>query len=189
VNAHVVLDNASGEMAVALWADDDTWKAVFRPAGEKLSVELRLNETRRADAVLMLPSLRDFSFSLSNLDGLVEVAVNGKVVASCDVDPSPEDTPLFTSGCGVFFQGRASSMLLKDIAIKRDIYYGAAINRPDGSLRSSFVVDVPEASYLGLGDNSPISRDSREWGVVPRDNVLGKAFLVFWPPERVGPVF
>ena len=50
------------------------------------------------------------------------------------------------------------------------------------------MADVPEGHYLGLGDNSPISRDSRVWGFVPEENILGKAFFVFWPMLRMGPV-
>ena len=36
-----------------------------------------------------------------------------------------------------------------------------------------------------LGDNSPNSQDSRAWGFVPRENVIGKAFLVFWPVNHL----
>ncbi len=43
---------------------------------------------------------------------------------------------------------------------------------------------VPEDSYFMLGDNSAGSLDSRSWGVVPRENIVGKAFFVFWPLSR-----
>lgn len=38
--------------------------------------------------------------------------------------------------------------------------------------------------YLMLGDNSPSSRDSRCWGFVPRDHLVGRASFVWWPPSR-----
>ncbi|MEN3186914.1 MAG: signal peptidase I [Atribacterota bacterium] len=44
---------------------------------------------------------------------------------------------------------------------------------------------VPPGSYFVLGDNSENSDDSRFWGYVPRKNILGRAFLVYWPPHRV----
>ena len=46
-------------------------------------------------------------------------------------------------------------------------------------------VSVSDDSYFVLGDNSASSSDSRVWGFVPEENVLGKAFLIFWPPKRI----
>jgi len=40
---------------------------------------------------------------------------------------------------------------------------------------------VPEHAYIALGDNSFNSLDSRSWGIVPEDNVVGRGFLVYWP--------
>jgi signal peptidase I len=44
---------------------------------------------------------------------------------------------------------------------------------------------VPEDSYVMLGDNRPHSCDSRSWGPVPRKNLIGKVFAVYWPPGRI----
>lgn len=43
---------------------------------------------------------------------------------------------------------------------------------------------VPEDNYFVLGDNRNNSEDSRFWGFVPRENVLGQALLIFWPVSR-----
>lgn len=47
-------------------------------------------------------------------------------------------------------------------------------------------VEVPENSYLVLGDNRNNSCDSSRWGYVPRDNIIGQAIVRFWPLNRVG---
>jgi signal peptidase I len=39
---------------------------------------------------------------------------------------------------------------------------------------------VPPGNYFAMGDNRDDSLDSRYWGLVPRDNIVGKPLLVFW---------
>jgi signal peptidase I len=46
---------------------------------------------------------------------------------------------------------------------------------------------VPKGDFFMLGDNRSGSCDSREWGPVPRANLIGPAVLRYWPPDRIGP--
>ena len=45
---------------------------------------------------------------------------------------------------------------------------------------------VPKGEYFFMGDNRAQSCDSREWGAVPRKNIIGEVFAVYWPPNRIG---
>jgi signal peptidase I len=45
---------------------------------------------------------------------------------------------------------------------------------------------VPQGRYFFMGDNRIQSCDSREWGSVPRKNLIGEVFFVYWPPNRIG---
>ncbi|MBQ7501735.1 signal peptidase I [bacterium] len=45
---------------------------------------------------------------------------------------------------------------------------------------------VPEGCIFVMGDNRNNSDDSRYWGPLPLENVVGKAFVIFWPISRWG---
>jgi signal peptidase I len=45
---------------------------------------------------------------------------------------------------------------------------------------------VAPDSYFMMGDNRSQSCDSRTWGSVPRKDLIGTVFFVYWPPDRIG---
>jgi signal peptidase I len=47
---------------------------------------------------------------------------------------------------------------------------------------------VPENEYFVLGDNRNNSNDSHNGWLVPRDNIIGKAWFIYWPPSKLGVV-
>ena len=47
-------------------------------------------------------------------------------------------------------------------------------------------ITVPADHYFMMGDNRGASDDSRFWGPVPRDWIIGGAFATYWPPKRLG---
>jgi len=67
---------------------------------------------------------------------------------------------------------------------------GPAFNKRYYYNRGDFIKEgqklvVAQDSFFVLGDNSGSSKDSRFWGFVPKENVLGMAIIIYWPPLRV----
>ncbi|MBA2581098.1 MAG: signal peptidase I [Thermoleophilaceae bacterium] len=47
-------------------------------------------------------------------------------------------------------------------------------------------ITVPPGHFFMMGDNRGQSADSREWGPVPEEWIVGNAFSTYWPPRRIG---
>lgn len=69
----------------------------------------------------------------------------------------------------------------------RVLVNGVALNEPYISSPSTPVTNtwkVPPDKYFVLGDNRPVSDDSRYWGCVPKDLIVGKAVVIYWPTSN-----
>jgi signal peptidase I len=47
-------------------------------------------------------------------------------------------------------------------------------------------IKIPPGHYFMMGDNRGASDDSRFWGPVPEEWIIGEAFATYWPPDRIG---
>ena len=78
---------------------------------------------------------------------------------------------------------------------------GSTINSDDGhtsidylapdsetinALRAAPAAQIPKGYYLMLGDNRNGSFDGRAWGLVPREDIVGRAEWIWWPMSRFG---
>lgn len=133
-------------------------------------------EPKRGDVVV---------FETKGIEGLDQrkdfikrvIAVSGDRVRIVPDNPywNPAVNPLMEGGGHIYVNGE----LLQEPKISSRTYY------PAGPYGEEEVV-VPKDMYFMLGDNSLNSRDSRFWGFVPSQNILGKAVAIYWPPTRIG---
>jgi signal peptidase I len=56
----------------------------------------------------------------------------------------------------------------------------------DSSCNFREPIVVPPGHYFMMGDNRGASDDSRFWGPVPDNWIIGVAFFTYWPPDRIG---
>jgi signal peptidase I len=57
-------------------------------------------------------------------------------------------------------------------------------NNQGNMFRSITNMVVPPNDYFVLGDNRRGSSDSRDWGFVPKQNIIGRAAIVYWPLQQ-----
>ncbi len=95
-------------------------------------------------------------------------------------------------GAGGTFVKRVIGLPGESVSERDGIIYinGAPLKetyvRPDRRDFDSGRWRVPNGHYFMMGDNRAHSCDSRRWGSVPRENLIGPVFATYWPPDRLG---
>lgn len=88
----------------------------------------------------------------------------------------PGDTVMVQNGY-VFVNGKQ---------IHEEEYLDDDIRTYGGSyMADGEIVRVPEGQYIVMGDNRPFSSDSREWGPLKKEDIIGKSFFVYWPANTM----
>jgi signal peptidase I len=88
----------------------------------------------------------------------------------------PGDTVSVKDG-SVYLNGK---LLDESVYLKPDVKtYGGAFLTDGNSVK------VPDNQYFVMGDNRMYSSDSREWGFVSRDEMVGESLFVYWPITQI----
>ncbi|MDP3888858.1 MAG: signal peptidase I [bacterium] len=70
---------------------------------------------------------------------------------------------------------------LDELYLPQDLKTGPALFLPAGK-----TITMGTDEYFFSGDNRPYSRDSRAFGSIKKDAIVGKAWLMYWPPRKIG---
>jgi len=136
----------------------------------------------------MKPTLneRDRIFVNKFIYKFKEPEIGDVVVFKYPEDPKKDFIKRFIASGGESIEIRSGDIfidgkLVEDPEKIKSIYY---YNKGRYGKKGTSV-SIPKDHFYALGDNSKSSRDSRYWGFVPRKNLVGKAFLIYWPPRRI----
>lgn len=78
----------------------------------------------------------------------------------------------------VFNREHPEGFVLNEPYLRPGTMTSGRTNLPEGTR-----VKIPEKHYVVMGDNRSQSSDSREWGFIPTENIIGKVWLRYWPPS------
>jgi len=135
----------------------------------------------RVESISMQPTLHAGNFVLVNKIAYTLGAPERGDVIVFRYPPDPEQTPYIKRIIGLpgdsvrIFDGKVyvNDQLLVEPYIAATTHQGGEWT-------------VPENALFVMGDNRNNSSDSRSWGMVPMENVIGKAEVVYWPPDKWG---
>ena len=128
------------------------------------------------DGTSMQPSLKNSQFVLVNkLAYLFHAPERGDVI----VFHWPSDTTKDLIKRVIGLPGDTIVTTGETVQVNGVVLKEPYISMPANPRGQTWV--VPPNDYFVLGDNRPVSDDSRDWGYVPRSYIIGKAVLVYWP--------
>jgi len=77
-----------------------------------------------------------------------------------------------------------NTVYIDDVAIDEPYLKDNVFTNTSGSVLS-FPFKVPSGQYFVMGDNRENSSDSREWGTVPVENIIGESFMIYFPFSHI----
>jgi signal peptidase I len=144
----------------------------------------------------MYPNFHNGEYVITNLIGFEDLKVyhasfgtlkiGDVVVFVAPPDPSKDFIKRVIGVAGDTVSIKDGSVYLNGKLLDESAYLNPDVKTQQGAfLGESQVVTVPANEYFVLGDNRPESADSRTWGFVPKDNIVGKSMVVYWPLDRM----
>ncbi len=140
-------------------------------------------ENYRIEGYSMEPNFHDGQFLLvSRLNYLLGQPERGDVVIfQYPLNPKKNFIKRVIGLPGEKVQIRGGKIFINDVRVPEPYPYNFA-NYDWGP------VTVGPDEYFVLGDNRPESSDSHAWGMLPAKNIIGKAWVSYWPPDEWGVV-
>ena len=132
----------------------------------------------RVDGFSMNPTLQDGEYILVNrLAYKIGNPVRGDIVVfSFPMDPRQDLIKRVIGLPGESISVQDGKVMINGVPLEEP--YIAAPPIYNGTW------EVPKGQLFVLGDNRNESKDSHEWGLLPIENVVGRAVLIYWPPPE-----
>lgn len=81
---------------------------------------------------------------------------------------------------------RNDTVFVNGVELEEDYIDDGNKSRCNVDTQNCGPIEIPEGSVFVMGDNRMSSEDSRYFGLVPIENIVGKAWITYWPGDRIG---
>lgn len=169
----------------------DIAEVVFLAFGMYLLLNYFVFNLHNVDGDSMLPTLRDKEYLITNKIANRAGYERGDIVIfKYPKMPSKEfvkrliglpgeKIKIQNSKVTIYNNEHPDGFILNELYLSEDI-----LTTQNTFLKEGVVLEIPPNNFFVMGDNRGVSSDSRQWGFVPRKNMVGRAELVIWPVTR-----
>lgn len=172
----------SERLELVLGKNNDVFTAVIPTNDTDAKGRLMKAENVVMEKDIHLQMGQTHKIEFSNVDHVVSLSIDNKKIFEFDYDDGTVPAPYPFDTSKIRFGGAHVNAIFENIEIFHDIYYTSL---SAGTWGTNQPIQLGEKDYFMLGDNSRNSNDSRVWKFVPEENIVGKAFFVFWPVNSI----
>mgnify|MGYP001617335218 CR=1 FL=1 len=137
----------------------------------------------------MFPNLHDSQYLITNIisQKLGDPKLGDVVVFKAPNDLEKDFIKRVIGVGGDQVSIQEGQVYLNEKLLDESKYLTSAVKTYGGSfLKEGQTTSVPDGYFFVLGDNRSYSSDSREWGFVPKKNIIGSSFFIYWPVNGAG---
>lgn len=166
----------------------DTIQTILIAASIFLVIYIFLMRPFEVSGDSMYPTYKNGEYILTNLIFLrFEEPQKGDVIVfKAPEDPDKDYIKRVIATPGDTVMVSENRVYVNGQQLDESDYLSSTVQTPSGRfLEEGETVSVPEDNYIVMGDNRPHSSDSREWGFLPKEDIIGKSFFVYWPPSNM----
>jgi signal peptidase I len=166
----------------------DTLQTILLAASIFLVIYIFFFRPFQVSGQSMFPTFKDKEYILTNLITLrfADPVKGDVIVFKAPVDKDKDFIKRVIGVGGDIVYLKEGFVYVNGKKLDESKYLASTVRTYGGAfLKEDQPFTVPQGDFLVMGDNRPFSSDSREWGLLKREAIIGKSFFVYWPVDKM----